>query len=76
MTLYFAFLLSQTAGAKPAWIQSGVTDLKHFAEKARRREQAKSHVENAMRLGTFGRVNIAAQLDESYRVGSGRQRGG
>lgn len=47
LTLYFASLLSQTAETEPAWIQSGVTDLKHSAEKARRHEQAKSHMENA-----------------------------
>ena len=36
-------------------------------------ERAKSHVENVMRHGIFGRLNIAAQLDEGYRIGITRR---
>ena len=62
-------LLFQTAGPERAWIQSGMTDLKHFAEKVKSHEQAKISMENALCLGMFGRVNIAAQPDEDFRIG-------
>ncbi|XP_051808999.1 zinc finger MYM-type protein 1-like isoform X2 [Acanthochromis polyacanthus] len=65
----FPCLLFQTKGTDQAWIQTGMVDLKHLSEKVRRHEQARSHMENAMRLGMFGRANIAAQLDDGYRIG-------
>ncbi|XP_049441605.1 uncharacterized protein LOC125894323 [Epinephelus fuscoguttatus] len=65
----FPCLLFQTSGSDTAWIQTGMTDLKHFSEKAKKHEQTRIHMENAMRLAMFGRVNISAQLDEGYRIG-------
>lgn len=44
-----------------------------FTEKVKRLDQAKSHMENAICLCMFGRINIAAQLDEGYREGVLRQ---
>lgn len=40
-----------------------------FADKVKRLDQAKGHMENAKRLCMFGRMNIAAQLDEGSQGG-------
>ena len=65
----FPCLLFQTKGTDQAWIQTGMAHLKHFSDKVKRHEQARSHMENAMRLGMLSRANIAVQLDDSYRIG-------
>lgn len=42
-----------------------MTNLKYFAKKkSKKHEQGKSHMDNAVLLGMFGRVNIAAHLTE------------
>ncbi|KAK5885972.1 hypothetical protein CesoFtcFv8_017055 [Champsocephalus esox] len=65
----FPCLLFRTSRSDLAWTQKGVNDLKHLSEKAKKHEQSKVHMENAMQLAMFGRVNIAVQLDEDYRIG-------
>ncbi len=65
----FPCLLFQTSGSDPAWINTGMTDLKHCSEKAKKHQQTTIHMENAPRLGMLGRTNISCQLDEGYRMG-------
>ena len=65
----FPCLLFQKTGSDPAWIQTGLRDLKHISEKSKKHEQTRVHMENAMRLAMFGKINISAQLDEGYRIG-------
>lgn len=65
----FPCLLFQTAGSDPAWIKTGVNDLRHFPNKAEKHEQTSIHMENSVKLAMFGKVNIAAQLNEGYRLG-------
>uniref|UniRef100_H3BEE8 HAT C-terminal dimerisation domain-containing protein n=1 Tax=Latimeria chalumnae TaxID=7897 RepID=H3BEE8_LATCH len=55
-------------GGEVAWTQTGVNDLKHLSEK-KKDESCKCHLDNSIKLAMFGSVNIATQLDESYRVG-------
>lgn len=64
----FPCILFQLPKTEQAWVQVGITDLKHFPEKAKKHEQTRSHMENAMRLAMFGNVSVATQLDDSYRV--------
>ena len=55
--------------AKSPWTTTGVTDIKHLAEKVKKHESTPGHVTNVLRLRMFGKVNIATQLDDVYRAG-------
>ncbi|XP_068423358.1 zinc finger MYM-type protein 1-like [Clinocottus analis] len=44
-------------------------DLKHFTEKCKKHESCRSHQANSMKLTLFGRLSIAEQLKEGYRLG-------
>uniref|UniRef100_H3BCV1 DUF4371 domain-containing protein n=1 Tax=Latimeria chalumnae TaxID=7897 RepID=H3BCV1_LATCH len=48
-------------GSELAWTQTG--------KKIKKHESCKCHLDNSIKLAMFGSVNIATQLDESYRVG-------
>ena len=67
----FPCLLFQSVGSgtEALWTTTGVRDLKHLSEKCKRHESSRSHLDNSMKLQFFGRVSIAEQLDEGYRVG-------
>ena len=67
----FPCLLFQSVGSgtEALWTTTGVRDLKHLSEKCKRHESSSSHLDNSMKLQFFGRVSIAEQLDEGYRVG-------
>ncbi|XP_051790305.1 zinc finger MYM-type protein 1-like [Erpetoichthys calabaricus] len=65
----FPCLLFQSVGTEVLWITTGVRDLKHLSEKCKRHECSHSHLDNSMRLHFFGRLSIAEQLDEGYRIG-------
>ncbi|XP_069481109.1 protein zwilch homolog isoform X1 [Ambystoma mexicanum] len=56
-------------GGETAWTKKGVSDLKHLSELIKKHELCQSHLNNSLRLVMYGRVNIATQLDEGYRVG-------
>uniref|UniRef100_H3B3J6 DUF4371 domain-containing protein n=1 Tax=Latimeria chalumnae TaxID=7897 RepID=H3B3J6_LATCH len=56
-------------GGELSWTQMGVNDLKHLSEKIKKHESCKCHLDNSIKLAMFGSVNVATQLDESYRVG-------
>ena len=51
-----------------AWTTTGVTDMHHLSEKVKKHESSKTHMDSCLRFAAFGRVNIATQLDESYRL--------
>ena len=51
-----------------AWTTTGVRDMKHLSEKVRKHENTRAHMDNAMKLATLGRVNIAMQLDDGQRT--------
>ncbi|KAK0152071.1 Zinc finger MYM-type protein 1 [Merluccius polli] len=40
----------------------------HMSEKIKKHEMSKSHMDSCLRFATTGRVNIATQLDEGYRL--------
>ncbi|CAL9695954.1 unnamed protein product [Knipowitschia caucasica] len=65
----FPCLLFQSVGTEVLWTTTGVRDLKHLSEKCKRHESSHCHIDNGMKLQFFGRVSIAEQLDEGYRVG-------
>ena len=44
-------------------------DLKHFNDKCKKHESCRSHLNNSLKLNLFGRLSIAEQLDEGYRIG-------
>ena len=58
----FPCLLFQTSGSDPAWIKTGISDLKRFSEKAKRHEQTGIHMENALRLAMFGKQECRLYL--------------
>jgi len=51
------------------WSRTGYKDLKHLSERTMKHESSNSHLENAVKLGLLGRVNVAAQIDSAYRRG-------
>ncbi len=65
----FPYLLFQSPGTEMLCTTTGVCDLKHLSEKFKRHESSRSHLDNAMRLQFFGKLSIAEQLDEGYRIG-------
>ncbi|KAG1933968.1 zinc finger MYM-type protein 1-like [Pimephales promelas] len=65
----FPCLLFQNPGTETSWTTTGVRDLKHLSEKCKRHESSRSHLDNAMRLQFIGKLSIAEQLDEGYRIG-------
>ncbi|XP_058629145.1 zinc finger MYM-type protein 1-like isoform X2 [Onychostoma macrolepis] len=65
----FPCLLFQSPGTETLWTTTGVCDLKHLSEKCKRHESSRSHLDNAMRLQFFGKLSIAEQLDDGYRIG-------
>lgn len=65
----FPCLLFQSAGTEVLWTTTGVRGLKHLSEKCKRQKSSRSHLDNNMKLQFFGRVCIAEQLDQGYRVG-------
>ena len=51
------------------WTTTGMKDSKHFTEKAKKHECSRSHLDNSLKLNYFGRLSIAEQLNEGYRIG-------
>ncbi|XP_030575216.1 uncharacterized protein LOC115772910 isoform X2 [Archocentrus centrarchus] len=64
----FPCLLFQSSGTEAMWTATGVRDLKHLSEKCKRHENSRSHLDNAMKLSFWGKLSIAQQLDEGYRI--------
>lgn len=56
-------------GGEVTWTKTGVTDLKHLAEKIKKHDSCKSHLTNMLKLSLFGKSDIVQQLNEAYRVG-------
>ena len=44
-----------------------MNDLKHLSEKVKRHIKFSCHVENCLKLASFGKTNIAEQLRKAYR---------
>ncbi|XP_013882550.1 zinc finger MYM-type protein 1 [Austrofundulus limnaeus] len=64
----FPCLLFKSSGTDPAWIKTGITDIKHISQKTKRHERTVSHMENVLRLATFDKINSSRQLDKGCRV--------
>ncbi|XP_048085448.1 zinc finger MYM-type protein 1-like [Alosa alosa] len=65
----FPCLLFQSPGTEGVWTKTGVQDLKHLADKCRRHESNRSHLDNSMKLYFLGKPSLAEQLEEGYRIG-------
>ncbi|XP_062268110.1 zinc finger MYM-type protein 1-like [Platichthys flesus] len=65
----FPCLLFQCTGTEILWTTTGMRDLKHFTQKCKKHESSRCHLTNSMKLSLFGRLSIAEQLDEGYRIG-------
>ena len=48
---------------------TSVRSLKHLSERLVKHESSAIHVDNGVKLGLFGKSNIASQLDSAYRRG-------
>lgn len=65
---YPCVLFHPDASTETAWTTTGVTDMHHLSEKAKKHELSKMHMDSCLKLAAFGRVNIATQLDEGHRL--------
>ncbi|KAK0152292.1 Zinc finger MYM-type protein 1 [Merluccius polli] len=65
----FPCVLFQSPGTEMLWTTTGMKDLKYFTEKAKKHECSRSHLDNSLKLHLFGRLSIAEQLNEGYRIG-------
>ncbi|KAK0131414.1 Zinc finger MYM-type protein 1 [Merluccius polli] len=65
----FPCVLFQSPGTEMLWTTTGMKDLKHFTEKAKKHECSRSHLDSSLKLNFFGRLSIAEQLNEGYRIG-------
>lgn len=54
-------------GREDAWTKKGVNDINHLNDRMKKHENSSVHITNVLNLKMFGNVNIAAQLDSSYR---------
>lgn len=51
-----------------AWTVTGVSDMHHLSEKIKKHESSKVHMDSCLKFSAYGRVNIATQLNEGYRL--------
>ena len=42
--------------------------MQHLSDKVKKHEKAKKHMDSCLKFSALGRVNIATQLDEGYRL--------
>ena len=45
----------------------------HLSEKVKKHGSSKTHMDSCLKFSAFGQVNIATQMDESYRLAVGRR---
>jgi hypothetical protein len=55
-------------GGDAAWTTTWVTDLGHLPEKIEKHENSAKHIRNVIDLAMLGKVNIATQLRDAYRL--------
>lgn len=55
-------------GEDNSWTKTGVNDLGHLPEKIKKHESSDKHLRNVINLAMLGKVNIAAQLSEGYKL--------
>ncbi|XP_053159028.1 uncharacterized protein LOC128347858 [Hemicordylus capensis] len=55
-------------GGEKAWSRTGYRDLKHLADKSKKHEASRTHMENCVELTVLGRENVAVEMDEGYGV--------
>ncbi len=64
--VHFCFPCLLFGGERP-WSRMGYKDLKHLSERIAKHESCGSHLDNAVKLGLLGKVNVAAQIDSAYK---------
>lgn len=55
-------------GGEISWTQTGVVDLKHLNEKIKKHENSAQHIKNSIDFGMLGKINIATQVSEAYKL--------
>ncbi|CAH2321052.1 Hypothetical predicted protein [Pelobates cultripes] len=55
-------------GGDAPWTKSGVTDIKHLPDKIKKHEACTTHIENCLKLGTFGTVDIGTQVNRTFLI--------
>src|SRR6201990_1711383 len=60
-------------GGDPVWTRGGVIDLKHLQDKIRKHQKSIKHKNNMIDLHMMGKVNIATQLDNAYKLSIAQQ---
>ena len=65
----FPCLLFGGSGGDVTWSRTGYKDLKYLSERITKYESSNSHLDNAMKLFFFWRVNVIVQIDGAYRRG-------
>lgn len=64
----FVCLLMGSDDCDPAWVKTGVTDLKHLGEKIKKHSICQKHLNCSLEFATLGRVDIRNQLSSVYRL--------
>lgn len=55
------------------WTRNGIKDLNHLSQKMKVHETSEKHLRNVFDLAVLGKVNIATQLSEGYRLNIAKQ---
>ncbi|XP_063289993.1 zinc finger MYM-type protein 1-like [Pelobates fuscus] len=55
-------------GGDAPWTKSGVIDIKHLPDKIKKHEACTTHIENCLKLGTFGTVDIGTQVNRTFLI--------
>jgi hypothetical protein len=64
----FVCLLMGSSDLDPAWVQTGVTDLKHLTEKIKKNTVSHKHLCCSIEFATLGHVDVRNQLSGAYRL--------
>ncbi|XP_010864295.2 zinc finger MYM-type protein 1-like [Esox lucius] len=62
------FRSSVSGQAATLWTETGMSDLKHFAERVKKHDMSKSHLECLFKLTMLGKAKLATQLEEGYHA--------
>jgi hypothetical protein len=64
----FVCLVMRSADCDPAWVQTGVTDLKHLGQKVRKHAISQKHLFYSVEFRILGNTDLRNQLSGVYRL--------
>lgn len=63
----FPCLLFALEKAESCWVKTGIVDLAHLAQKAKKQERSQVRINSQFELKLLGKNDIRQQLDSGYR---------